>query len=139
MIAPVKRTTHYPLLLKDLKKCTSVGHPDEHDLELAFVAMESLAQSVDSIKHQEEEKTDLYNAYHSTVNCPLQLLNARRRLLMQYDVTDKDKRPYHIAICSDLIMLTQSQALKKKKLEQNEMNEKPWKFICWLDLKECTV
>ncbi|KAJ3120935.1 Protein T2 [Nowakowskiella sp. JEL0407] len=141
LVAPVQRTTRYQLLLTDLQKCTPLDHPDRHDLDLAFDAMKDLANQVNQRKKQEEEKTGLFEAFNSTSNCPIQLINARRRMVVQYDVVEiREKKPYRIAVCSDLIMITQSvRGVKIKKDKEEAGNVKPFRFICWMDLREVTV
>ncbi|KAJ1557655.1 hypothetical protein HK096_006061 [Nowakowskiella sp. JEL0078] len=138
MVTPVSRLPRYVLLLKDLKKDTPVDHPDSKDLELALEEVQKLVKYIDNLKRQEEEKTNLFETYNSTTNCPVQLLNGRRRLVVQYDVTEiKERKTYRVAVCSDLIMVTLAE--RRKKPERVDSKDKPYKFVCWLDLKECKI
>ncbi|ORX54191.1 hypothetical protein BCR36DRAFT_322483 [Piromyces finnis] len=111
LMFPVQRTTRYSLIIKDLIKFIDQTHPDYEDLSLALKEMTLLATKVNEVKRREEETTSMFTAFEQTENCPPTIITHKRRLIYQIDVLDvlnKNHRPMHIFLFSDLFMLTKN-------------------------------
>src|SRR5690606_15343253 len=59
LIKPVQRICKYPLLFKELLKCTPQDHPDYWALEATLVKLEEVAHSVNQSKAQSEQQRRL--------------------------------------------------------------------------------
>ncbi|KJE98262.1 hypothetical protein CAOG_008252 [Capsaspora owczarzaki ATCC 30864] len=51
---PMQRILKYPLLLKELRKCTPESHPDSDNITAAMTAMESVATFINDTKRDKE-------------------------------------------------------------------------------------
>ncbi|KAJ3079301.1 Protein T2 [Quaeritorhiza haematococci] len=136
-ILPVQRTTRYHLLLKELLKYTSEDHPDYEDLKKAWEAMNELADEVNEKKRREEESTGLFEAFEKTKDCPATLINAKRRMILSSDAIDvRAGKPCHLFLCSDLLMVC---GIVTRGLFNTKKEDRPFKFVKWLDLLDITV
>lgn len=59
LIKPVQRICKYPLLLRELLKCTSENHSDHEDLVKAIAIFEELTAHIDNAKEDTENFPDL--------------------------------------------------------------------------------
>jgi hypothetical protein len=135
LVLPVQRTTRYHLLLKDLVKETPDTHPDKFDLQQGWTCMRGLAESVNDQKRRADESMGLFVAFEQTKNCPVTLVNAKRRMIAEYDIIDqKTHKIYHLFLCSDLLMITS--VIENSYFKKRGDDNKKYKFIRWIDLTE---
>lgn len=135
LVLPVQRTTRYHLLLKDLVKETSDTHPDKDSLQRGWDHMKELAEIVNEQKRKADESMGLFVAFEQTKNCPVTLVNAKRRMIASYDVEDqKTHKLFHLFLCSDLLMITS--VTETSYFKKRSEDQKKFKFIRWIDLVE---
>jgi len=59
LIMPVQRVPRYELLLKELKKCTPVDHPEFESLHQAYEKVKSVAEHINQVQHHIENSSKL--------------------------------------------------------------------------------
>lgn len=82
MITPIQRIPRYTLLLTDLLKYTTKGHPDFDALSRCVTQMTDLAQHINTMKKNAEAAVKMVELQNSIKRCPL-IVSAGRNLVLE--------------------------------------------------------
>jgi hypothetical protein len=128
------------MLVQQLLKVTAISHPDHELLESAYLSVKSIADHVNDMKRQEEERTGLFEAYRATENCPAQLVCASRRWIFNLPCFEtRTKKDILLMLFSDLLMIAvpiPKSILGKFNGEQQKFK---FRFVRMIDLLELEI
>ena len=84
LIKPVQRLCKYPLLLRELLKCTPDAHPDRESLSIAMTLTQSLVDQVNTSKREAENVRNMLSVTSQLSGADnLKLMMPGRRFLME--------------------------------------------------------
>eukprot|EP01098_Paradermamoeba_levis_P016286 TRINITY_DN869_c0_g3_i2.p1 TRINITY_DN869_c0_g3~~TRINITY_DN869_c0_g3_i2.p1 ORF type:complete len:700 (-),score=172.43 TRINITY_DN869_c0_g3_i2:68-2077(-) len=134
---PVQRLCKYPLLLRELQKCTDENHPDYKRI---IESSNKITVVVDLVNERTRQVDELKKMMDLSQNLifdetePFQLVKKSRRLISEADVTMLSKTKKQ-AVClllfNDLLIIT-----VKKKMFYKVVNSSPTNMIVINDLNE---
>jgi hypothetical protein len=115
LIKPVQRICKYPLLLRELIKCTDESHPDFDKLRSALTKIQSVVASVNERKQQEdgvEAVAKVISQLKNTEKFGVQLMVPGRQYTGEGTLLEASKEhneffPRHYFLFSDLLVLTE--------------------------------
>jgi protein subunit release factor A len=123
LIKPVQRICKYPLLLRELLKCTESSHPDHEKLTSALEKIQNVVASVNEKKQHEEEMTAIAKVLAQLRNPEMfraQLMAPGRKseyfqegTLLEASLDGQQFFPRHYFLFSDHLIITNGQPNQK--------------------------